>query len=206
MTESVEIKDTDRVFRLLLKNSRNLVLPSKSGLDIPISYTPGKMRKENILCIVSTKPLISNGPDKIPVDEIFWTFEIHGVPTCTPVKDAHAPVIECRARERIEEKIEISFTGFDENTERLAQTALLRSLSPIHLLGSYVPPSSPDISSEYSLISDNLTYEIQCPDKEIEEEISRSVAILLKRKLRHKVSGMISLLFEVVLASSRPFK
>ena len=72
--------------------------------------------------------------------------------------------------------------------------------------GQYVPPPSPEIGPEYSFILDDFRYELQYEDVEAEMDISRAAAVKLKRKLRHKVSGVVSLLFEVILLPAKAFK
>ena len=181
-----------------------MLLPAKSTLDIPISYAPHCMRKQEASCIVNTNPY--NSHEGITTNSnVKWTYEIDGVPICMPVRNAHAPVIQCRARERVDEKIEVTFTGTEGGPDRSNYAFLLKSLSPIHLLGNYNPPSSPDIPPDYEEVTENLEYYLESSNPEIEEEISRSVAVQLKRQLRHKVSKMVSVVFEVVFASSKTF-
>lgn len=202
--------EDDQVFGLLLKKSGNLVLPGKCTLDIPISYAPDQMRKKEALCVIHTKPLNSIDDTKSSQshakNNIVWKFEIDGVPTCAPVKNSHAPVIECRARERVDEKIELTFLGAEEGG-RSNYTALLRSLTPIHLLGRYTPPSpAVDVPSEYEEVNDEkFDFHIESCDEEMEEDIQHSVSVQLKKQSRHKVSGTISLIFDVIFASSKAF-
>jgi len=192
------------VFGLLLKNRNNLLLHAQSTLDIPIIYAPNCMRRQEASCIVNTNPC--DGHEGITTNnDVKWTYEIDGVPVCMPVRNANAPVIECRARERVDEKIEVTFTGVDGGPDRSNYTALLKSLSPIHMLGNYIPPPSPDVGADYEEFSENLEYYLESSNPEIEEEISRSVAVQMKRQLRHKVSKMVSVLFEVIFASSKTF-
>ena len=194
------------MFGLLLKKSGNLILPGKSTLDIPISYAPDKMRKKETLCVVHTKPLNNVKDSNFHGNDIVWKFEIDGIPTCSVVKNSQAPVIECRARERVDEKIELTFLGA-EDSDKSNYTALLKSLSPIHLLGLYNPPSPPkEMAPEYEeLTNERFDFHIESADEFSEEDIQRSVSIQMKKQNRHKVSRTISLLFDVVFASSKPF-
>ena len=163
------------------------------------------MRKKETLCVVHTKPLNNVKDSNFHGNDIVWKFEIDGIPTCSVVKNSQAPVIECRARERVDEKIELTFLGA-EDSDKSNYTALLKSLSPIHLLGQYNPPSPPkEMAPEYEeLTNERFDFHIESADEFSEEDIQRSVSIQMKKQNRHKVSRTISLLFDVCLLYTSP--
>ena len=163
------------------------------------------MRKKEALFLVHTKPFNTN-ESNFHANGIVWKFEIDGIPTCAPVKNSHAPVIKCRARERVDEKIELTFLGAEDG-DRSNYTTLLKSLSPIHLLGQYIPPSSPaEMAPEYEELGDEkFDFHIESSGEVIEQDIQRSVSVQLKKQTRHRISRTISLLFDVIFASSKPF-
>ena len=70
------------------------------------------MHKNEATCTVSVKRFDASSTHLIDRhNEVKWIYTIQGIPLSVPVKDSHAPILECRARERLEEKLEISFTG-----------------------------------------------------------------------------------------------
>ena len=73
-------------------------------------------------------------------------------------------------------------------------------------LGQYTPPENLEQREEYMSIPEEFKYHFEYADTCAEADLLQSVAIKLKHKLCHRVSGIITLLFDVVLAPSRPFK
>lgn len=127
------------LFSLLLKVTNGIILPPKASLDIPVAYAPDTMQRHDAVCSIVTtmSDYISSAGSRESVktssqDKLTWTYNIHGIPTSMPINNNQAPVIKCRARERVEEKLEISFTNINVST---AQTNLLTSFPPIRLLG-----------------------------------------------------------------------
>jgi len=199
-----EKNSQDEVFGLLLNNWKNLLLPAKQTLDIPISYAPDQMRKQEASCKVYTRPFNADQSESSLYDNglICWTYEIEGIPTCIPIKTSNAPVVQCRTRQRIEEQIEVTFAG-TETTDNSSYKALLKSLSPIHLVGQQNTRS--DFADQFEELEETLDYFIESGDADVDEDISRSVTVCLKRQSRHKITNAISLLFEVILSSSKTF-
>ena len=191
----------DEVFGLLLNNWKNLLLPAKQTLDIPISYAPDQMRKQEASCKIYTRPFNADQSESSLYDNglICWTYEIEGIPTCIPIKTSSAPVVQCRTRQRIEEQIEVTFAG-TETTDNSSYKTLLKSLSPIHLVGQQNTRS--DFADQFEDLEENLDYFIESGDADVEEDISRSVTVCLKRQSRHKITNAISLLFEVKILFS----
>ena len=122
------------LFSLLLKTPRGLVLPPKATLDIPISYAPDTMQKHEAICTVVTQKCQNDAAQQTPDDKLTWTYNLQGIPTSMPLKSHQVPVIKCRCRERLEEKMEISFADVNVST---AQTNLLKSVASIRLLGKF---------------------------------------------------------------------
>ena len=76
----------------------------------------------------------------------------------------------------------------------------------IVISGEYVPPASPDIGDEYEILPHHFKYQLQYEDTDAEEAVSRAVGLTLKRTMEHKASGLVTLLFDLVLAPSKSFK
>ncbi|XP_057307230.1 cilia and flagella-associated protein 47-like isoform X2 [Hydractinia symbiolongicarpus] len=205
---SSKIENEAGVYTLLLKVSNNLILPPRQVLDIPISYSPNTMQKCDAVCTVTARQFYLEEAGRAPIAEtgdVQWKYDIQGIPLSVPVKISHAPVFECRARERLEEKLEISFAGLDLNVSKTTNAALMKSLKPMRLLGQSIGPQSSDLDEDYTNISEVFKCELQYDDKESESDISRSVALQLRRKRRHQLTGVVTLVFEVILSPSRTF-
>ena len=122
----------ESTFCLLLKSNVDIPLRPGEILDVPISFAPEHMQLQQAICSITTRP--TNG-DGSAMSMLKWSYDIKGIPQSIPVKDSKAPILECRARERLEERVELSFTGINPSITKAAYGSLLRSLSPIHLLG-----------------------------------------------------------------------
>ena len=72
------------------------------------------------------------------VNDLHWLFPARGIPESYPIKASQGPCVECRARSRVEERVEVTLTGLAPNA---ADSGLGRypSITPINLLGRDVP-------------------------------------------------------------------
>lgn len=72
------------------------------------------------------------------VNDLHWIYPVRGIPESHPVKDSQAPCIECKARSRVEERVEVTLTGLGPNTGG-SGFGRYPSVTPINLLGRHVP-------------------------------------------------------------------
>ena len=81
---------------------------------------------------------------------------MRGIPGLQPVKESQAPCIECKARSRVEERVEVTLSGLAPNT---AGSALGRhsSLMPIHILGRHLPGEM-DYGVDYMNVPEEFRY------------------------------------------------
>ena len=135
--------------------------------------------------------------------EMRWVFPISGIPESCPIKDSKAPRIECKARARLEKRLELSFTGLNMNLPNYASAINLRSLSPSADVG---PVSNFEYGSEYSFLPEDFKYRFEFGDTEAQVAVERSVGVNLVRRMSHKVSGVVTLLFNVVFTPHRSFR
>ena len=150
-----ETKKQESAFCLLLKNNVGISVAPGALLDIPFSFAPDKMYlHEAVLTISTHKP---DGDRRTPsaghlpspyITDLVWTYPIKGVPESCPVKEVHAPLVECQARSRVEECIEVTLTGVTPGIVGSSYAAYLRALTPIHLLSQYVP-NDPQLNMDY---------------------------------------------------------
>ena len=59
--------------------------------------------------VYSSYPLSSTSNGGIY--EIRWLFPIYGIPESQPVRDSHCLVVECRARDTVEQRLEVHLAG-----------------------------------------------------------------------------------------------
>ena len=140
-----EIQPKDSVFCLLLKHATGIRLEPGASLDIPISFAPDTMQlHEATVTVTIHRGLEDTWDGNFPsvmstrmVNDLHWIFPVKGIPESHPIKDSQAPCIECKARSRVEERVEVTLTGLAPNT---GSSALGRypSVTPIHLLARHL--------------------------------------------------------------------
>lgn len=118
---------TDSAFCLLLKHTSNIPIAPKATLDIPVVFAPGDMNLHEALCVVSVRredgvkwvamsstnpdhPQAVHGDDDNGLKDIRWLYPIHGIPESHP-KANRGAVVNCQARSRIEERLQVTLTG-----------------------------------------------------------------------------------------------
>lgn len=135
----------DSVFCLLLKRAKSILLEPGATLDIPISFAPDTMQLHEATVTVTVHrdtedTWDGNYPGMMStrmVNDLHWIYPVRGIPESHPIKDSQAPCIECKARSRVEERVEITLTGLAPNTG--SGFGRYPSVTPISLLGRHVP-------------------------------------------------------------------
>ncbi len=206
-------KCRDEAFSHLLRQPSNILLTPRDILDIPICFAPDTMVLHEATCYVTASKTDGTAFETYGQMTTFaynksmrWIFPIKGIPESCPIKDSKAPRVECRSRERLEEKLELSFTGINLNISKATHSAYLRALSPAHILGETNLIYETDLGPDYSLLMEDFKYEFEYPDTEAQIALERSVGLNLIRKVSHRVSGVVTLMFNVVFAPSRSFR
>lgn len=62
--------------------------------------------------------------------EIRWLYPIQGVPESKPVKDTTGAVIECKARDRVEERLEVTLAGVAPAASGPQKSIKTRAITP----------------------------------------------------------------------------
>ncbi|XP_065057284.1 cilia and flagella-associated protein 47-like isoform X2 [Rhopilema esculentum] len=197
----------DQAFSLLLRQATDILLHPKTTLDIPICFAPDSMVRHEATCYVMAIKADGSSFEthgqitKFPYNrEMRWVFPISGIPESCPIKDSKAPRIECKARARLEKRLELSFTGLNMNLPNYASAIHLRSLSPSEGVG---PVSNFEYGTDYAFLPEDFKYWFEFGDTEAQVAVERSVGVNLVRRMSHKVSGVVTLLFNVVFAPHR---
>ncbi|XP_045065582.1 cilia- and flagella-associated protein 47-like isoform X3 [Coregonus clupeaformis] len=114
------------VFCIPLKQTQGVRVSAGASVDIPVVFAPDSMQLHQAWLQVQLEPLFNHPRldtplttaqrDKCVVVEggrvrlVRWIYPIHGIPEAPP-KPSHPAVIECEARGRVEERVEVLLTG-----------------------------------------------------------------------------------------------
>jgi len=143
---SSDSQTKDSVFCLLLKRAKSILLEPGATLDIPISFAPDNMQLHEATVTVTVHrdtedTWDGNYPSMMStrmVNDLHWIYPVRGIPESHPIKDSQAPCIECKARSRVEERVEVTLTGLAPNTSG-SGFGRYPSVTPINLLGRHMP-------------------------------------------------------------------
>ncbi|XP_071134806.1 cilia- and flagella-associated protein 47-like isoform X3 [Mytilus edulis] len=225
---------SETAFCLLLKHMASIRVGPKSTLDIPVCFAPTEMTKYEALCTVIVRKedngkwmygpkdsrgnLISKtGNDGLT--EIRWLYPIQGVPESKPVKDTTGAVVECKARDRVEERLEVTLAGVAPAASGPQKNITTRSITPKGQKpkvadGIVVGEKGTDeiVLGERSLsppmetlaTAEEFTFEIKYPDGDTQDNLQNSVALSLVRIQRETASGLVILVFNTVYAPFKP--
>ncbi|KAG6937387.1 cilia and flagella associated protein 47, partial [Chelydra serpentina] len=206
-------------FYLPLKQTQAIPLPPKGKLDIPVLFVPDTMKLyEAVVVVHVVKENGGNWPyddsaelnkelKSITMSEngeihgICWIYPIHGIPEAQPYKSAPA-VVCCRARYRVEERVEVLLTGV------VPGTTTMPAERNVAITTKNKTPSVQDevqVTAGFST-TDEFLYEIQYESNKVKSQLESSVAINLVQKDRDSDSGIITLTFNIVFAPNKPMR
>uniref|UniRef100_A0ABM5FY67 Cilia- and flagella-associated protein 47 n=1 Tax=Pogona vitticeps TaxID=103695 RepID=A0ABM5FY67_9SAUR len=208
----------DSVFWLPLKQKQGILLPPKSKLDIPVLFAPYSMKLYEVVLVVQVEKLDGGDwsyDDTLDLSKVFnrntiitenekimglrWIYPIHGLPEAPPYKSTPA-VVRCQARSRVEERVEVLLTGVVPGTT---------SSQTIH--NSVTPSKSSSIRAEVQVTegfstTDEFMYDIEFESERVKSQLKSAVAINLVNKDRDLKTGIVTLIFNIVFAPSKPLR
>ncbi|PFX34680.1 Calponin-likey domain-containing protein 2 [Stylophora pistillata] len=207
----IDTQPKDSVFCLLLKRAKGIILEPGAILDIPISFAPDTMQLyEATVTVTIHRDTEDNWNGNYPslmstrmVNDLHWIFPVRGIPESCPIKESQAPCIECKARSRVEERLEVMLTGVAPNN---ASSGFGRypSITPINLLGRHLPGEM-EYGVDYLNVPEEFRYELIYEDAECQTCLERSLGVSLIRKIKNQVSGVVILVFNFVFSPFKPF-
>ena len=187
-----------------------------SKLGIPICFSPESMIRYEAVCTVSAMKrdgtsFESNGETSVLpyCREMRWVFPIVGIPEFSPMEGKKIPCIECKTKQRVEEVLQLSFTGLAPSLTPSLTSSASDQIAHRKVFSSYLLDQSSvfaDFGPEYSNSLEDFTYEFEYPDAESHNAVDRSVGINLLHKMVHRVSGVITLVFNVVFSPFKTFR
>ena len=153
-------------------------------------FAPEAMHAHKTTVVVScctTEEKGEGGTDRLNLE---WQFPIVGVPEIRPVSPKSAPKIACRAKERVEEKLEMELVGC-----KMSRAAIICRGTP----------NGESPTSSLESVSNNYTYQLVCSDNEHSSLIENSVGLKLLNIISDK-SDPVKLVFGIVFIPPKAFR
>ena len=172
-------KDVEH-FCLLLKQTTRILLNPGTMLDIPISFSPEVMKKHECHLTISVDS--TSQPLK-------WYYPIIGQPQLRPFSATSGPLLQCRAKERLEQRLEVSLVG-SENS----MAAKLRPITPTTSISDQLTQEAHD---------ETYTYRLTCNDPEFGFLVEQYLGIRLIQKSLDPETNNPILLFHIIFVPSK---
>ncbi|NXI46618.1 CFA47 protein, partial [Galbula dea] len=194
-------------------------LAAKGKLDIPVLYVPDTMKMCEAVVAVSvmrengeswhynyyaesSKTLKSvvvgkNGE----VQGILWMYPVHGIPEAPQQKLVPA-VVRCRARQRVERRVEVLLTGLDPGVTAVpapGNSAMVNTNQPAKVQDEVQATDGCSATEEF-------LYELQYQSDEIKSQLEPLVGMDLVQREQDTDSGVIRLIFNVVFAPNKQMR
>ncbi|XP_074953995.1 cilia- and flagella-associated protein 47 [Phalacrocorax aristotelis] len=218
---SVLSKSTTKesVFHLLLKQPQGTQLAPKEKLDIPVLFMPDTMKTYKTVVVIHV--MRENGENwpyedsaelkkdlkSVTIAEnggiqgILWIYPVHGIPEAPHQKLVPA-VVRCRARQRVERRVEVLLTGVVPGANAMPaarNSAVVNTNKPANI------QEEVQVTPGFSTTVEFL-YELQYQSNEIKSHLGALVGINLIQRERDTDSGIITLIFNIVFAPNKPIR
>ncbi|NWX00352.1 CFA47 protein, partial [Caloenas nicobarica] len=192
-------------------------LAPKEKLDIPLLFMPNTMKMYEAVVVIhvmrengenwpyedsaelnkdlkSSVTLAENGG----IQGILWIYPVHGIPEVPQQKLA---VVRCRARQRVERRVEVQLTGVAAGATAVPATrnsAVLSTNKPANIQEVQVTDGSPTTIE--------FLYELQYQSNEIKSQLESFVGLHLVQREQDTESGSETLTFNIVFAPNKPMR
>merc|ERR1739838_80811 len=236
MLRRKSIKSENEAFSLLQKQLTDTKLAARTSFDISFLFSPEAMRKYQANLSISIRrqdekswpnefeenesdikkrhpenedllrmrPMSRNKSGEITA--IRWLYPVHGIPTVKSCKAGEA-VLECQARSRIEERLEVSLTGAVPSHHENRSLIRLKGAAPISfkdntLSGTKLSRGSTGKESLGAGLTLNEEYHFEfffLTDK-AKQDVEQSLTAELIKKDRDPASCLVVLVFKLVFA------
>jgi len=184
-------------FCLLMKRTRGILLHPGVSLDIPVMFAPESMCRHKVTVVVSTEGRDSSSPSPLS-----WQYPLIGQPEVRPSSPSGAPRVSCCAKERHEQRLEVSLVASTSS-----QVVHVRAITP----GS--KPGTPDTShlrddeSQKDNQKETYSYQLVCSDRRFTALVEQSTGIKLLRKVvKEDDSLTVNLVFALVFVPPKAFR
>ncbi|KFP29391.1 Putative uncharacterized protein CXorf30, partial [Colius striatus] len=194
-------------------------LAPKEKLDIPVLFVPDTMKMfETVVVIHVMRENGENWPyeysdelnkdlKSITVAEnggiqgILWIYPVHGIPEA-PQQRLVPATISCRARQRVERRVEVLLTGILPGSTAMSATrysAMVNTNKPANIREIV------QVTDGFSTAVEFL-YELQYQSNEIKSQLESFIGMHLLQREWDTESGTVTLIFNVVFAPNKPMR
>ncbi|XP_057901557.1 cilia- and flagella-associated protein 47 [Melospiza georgiana] len=205
----------ESVFHLLVKQPQGIRLAPKEKLEIPVLFMPAEMKIYKAVVVIHV--MRGNGENwpyevtgesnrdlnrNVIVAEngetqgILWIYPINGTPEAPQQKSV---VIRCQARQRLEQRVELLLIGVMPGATDLPDAGNSASVDTEEV------SSTPEVTDGSSATLEFL-YELQYQSDEIRYQLESLVGMELVEKEWDTESRIVTLIFNVVFAPSKPMR
>ncbi|GAB0178378.1 cilia- and flagella-associated protein 47 [Grus japonensis] len=195
-------------------------LAPKEKLDIPVLFMPDTMKMYEAVVVIhvmrengenwpyedsaeSDKDLKSSVTvgENGGIQGILWIYPVHGIPEAPQQKLVPA-VVRCRARQRVEKRVEVLLTGVVPGANAMPaarNSAVVNTNKPANI------QEEVQVTDGFSTTVEFL-YELQYQSNEIKSQLGALVGMHLIQRERDTESGIITLIFNIVFAPNKPMR
>ncbi|KFV17267.1 Putative uncharacterized protein CXorf30, partial [Tauraco erythrolophus] len=190
-------------------------LAPKEKLDIPMLFMPDTMKMYEAVVVIhvmrengenwsyedsaelnkdlkSSVTLAENGG----IQGILWIYPLRGIPEAPQQKLVPA-VVRCRARQRVERRVEVQLTGVVPEANAM----------PAGRNSTMVNTNKPaNIQEEIQVTDVEFLYELQYQSNEVKSQLGALVGMHLIQRERDTESGIVTLIFNIVFAPNKPMR
>ncbi|KFZ62215.1 Putative uncharacterized protein CXorf30, partial [Antrostomus carolinensis] len=197
----------------------NQLAPRKK-LDIPVLFMPDTMKMyEAVVVIHVMRKNGENWPyeDSVELNKdlkrsvtlaenggiqgILWIYPVHGIPEAPQQKLVRA-VVRCRARQRVERRIEVPLAGVVPGANDMPaarNSTRVNTYKPANIQGVV------QVTDGFSGTVEFL-YELQYPSAEMKSQLGALVGMHLIEKEWDTEYGIVTLIFNIVFAPNKPMR
>lgn len=170
--------DDSEHFCLLMKTTRGILLQPGVSLDVPVMFAPDSMHKHEVTVTIATE---------VSSTALAWRYPVIGQPELRPFSPSSAPKLTCSAKERLEQRLEVSLVG-----SKMSQA--------VHV-GPTTPGSTTSLAND-----DGYSCHLTCSDKRYASLVERSTGIKLLGRKCDKENDTDTLAFNIVFAPPKAFR
>ncbi|NWW79223.1 CFA47 protein, partial [Climacteris rufus] len=190
-------------------------LAPKEKLDIPVLFKPDEMKIYKAEVVIHV--MRENGeswPYKVPAESnedlnrnvtvaengeiqgILWIYPVHGLPEAPQQR---LVVVRCRARQRVEQRVEMLLIGVMPGASALPDARCSATVN------ANKSANTQEVTDGFPATVEFL-YELQYQSNEIKSQLESLVGMQLVQKEWDTESRIVTLVFNVVFAPNKPLR
>eukprot|EP00062_Callorhinchus_milii_P018287 gi/632971676/ref/XP_007902288.1/ PREDICTED: uncharacterized protein LOC103185538 [Callorhinchus milii] len=210
--------NNELAFCIPLRQSKGITLLPKATLDIPLIFSPDEMKYYEGLIMVQimkengknwnydyqlmpkADPRSISKSNNEEINGIRWLYPIRGIPEALP-PDVSPAVIQCQAKNRIEERVEIVLTGAvpgSSATQTKQPEAFIPSIAHCHQDGLH--------ETNGHITTAEFLHEVMYDSEDARNQMESSVAVTFMKKEWDLQTGIVTLIFNFVFAPYKPVR